>query len=199
MTATPAAQHTPTDRIDRSPLPAAEPPKPPSAARWLGGVTAIALAALGVAALRDAAVAAGWLPGPTWTVQALDLVDGLGPSRWQLVAGPIACLLGIGFIVAAIPSRRRRWYTLQTGQGIYLRPADVARLASVTAQDVDGVTQASSVSGRQRLTVRIECTAPQETAADIAHAVQVAVDERLSVLRPTPRTRVQLTHGRSAR
>ncbi len=155
---------------------------------------AIALAALGVAALRDAGVAAGWLDGPAWTVQVLDLLDGLGPSRWQLVAGPIACLLGIGLIVAAISSRRR-WYTFQTGQGIYLRPADIARLASVTAQDVDGVTRASSVSGRQRLTVRIECAAPPEPAAEIAHAVRLAVDERVAPIRPTPRTRVRLTRS----
>lgn len=137
MTSTPTAPEAPVDRIERSPLPAAEPPKSLTTTRWLGGVMAIALAALGVAALRDAGVAAGWLDGPAWTVQVLDLLDGLGPSRWQLVAGPIACLLGIGLIVAAISSRRR-WYTFQTGQGIYLRPADIARLASVTAQDVDG-------------------------------------------------------------
>ncbi len=196
MTAAGTAPTAPLNRTERSPLPAADPPKRLGATHWLGGVMAAALAALGVAALRDAAVAADWLPGPAWTVQALDLVDGLGPSRWQLLAGPIAVLLGIGFIVAALSLRRRRWFTLGTGSGLYLDPGDVARLATATAQDVDGVVGASSACRGGRLSVRIESIAGPESVRGIAEAVRVAVDERMSVLRPTLRTQVHYTKGR---
>ena len=196
MTAAGTAPTAPLNRTERSPLPPADPPKRLGATPWLGGVMAAALAAVGVVALRDAAVAAGWLPGPAWTVQSLDLMDGLGPSSWQLLAGPIAILLGIGVIVAALSLRRRRWFALGTRSGIYLGPGGVARLATATAQDVDGVVRASSACRWGRLTVRIESIAGPETVRGVAEAVRVAVDERMSILRPTLRTQVRQVKGR---
>ena len=150
--------------------------------------------ALGVAAVRDAVVTLGWVSGSPWSTPVLDALDaGVTRSPVVVVVGVVVALVGLWVLLRAVSRRPRTEVSLGEGIHAWLAPQHVARVAALTASDVDGVVSARARPGRGRraLTVRVVATEP--AAAAVKASVRTAVDEALAGLDPTPRVRVRVS------
>ncbi|MFI2105316.1 DUF6286 domain-containing protein [Isoptericola sp. NPDC019693] len=178
-------------RGTRVPVPAAPGYRSGTSARAAGVVVALVLIACGVAAAQEALAArslAGLTPEDGWVRQAVLAVEGstLGPAA--VLAGVVAALVGIVVLVAAWRGNPRA-ARLRDAPAVELRPRDVARLSSATAQDVDGVLAATSTASRRTVVVRVTSTGDATVPGEVAHAVQA----RVAALDPTPQVRVRVT------
>jgi hypothetical protein len=93
----------------------------------------------------------------------------------------------VWLIVTALRPRSRKTLPVTSATGIFLRAADVARLASAAADDVDGVLAASSIASRRKVSVTVESDRDQ-----VADLVRDAVTERLSALQKPPPVKVRV-------
>lgn len=148
---------------------------------------AVLLTAIGLVLLHDAVAASDSRPGRTWIAAIFDAFDGLTAEWWMIPLGLVVALIGVWLIVTALRPRSRKTLAVTSATGIFLRTADVARLASAAADDVDGVLAASSVASRRKVTVTVESDRDQ-----VADLVRDAVTERLSALQKPPPVRVRV-------
>lgn len=158
------------------------------AAGLVGVLVALIFLGLAVVGIRDALTAAGAFSGQLWTARAADAFDGLARADWMIPAGVVAILIGLWWVLAALKPRRRTGLNLGESGLVWTRPRDVARLAAATAEDVDGVTDASSSASRRTVTVRVQTTVTDTRAFEERIAATVA--ERLSALEPMPKIKV---------
>lgn len=172
---------------ERVPVRAARTPVGTGAVQVVGIVLAVLLTALGVAAVRDALLATGVIDGSPWLLGAVGRLDGLRPAGWALAVAVLLVLVGGWLVLAGLRPRPRTGLALRAGTGVFLRPAGVSRLASAAAEDVDGVLDSSTSTGRRSVSVTITTTGDASTQA----AVRTAVTRRLSHLDPTPTVRVR--------
>jgi hypothetical protein len=150
----------------------------------VGVVLALAVIAIGLVAVRDAAVAAGWAPGRQWIPMAVDAVDGLAPASWMAIAAFAVAILGLLMIAVALAPRRRTAVPLTAGGAVFLRRADVATIAASAAADVPGVLRARARLGRRRVVIRAAVT----SAVDgVSAAVSSSVHAELAVLQRVPK------------
>ncbi len=150
----------------------------------VGPLLALLLTGVGVVLLHDAIARADTNPGRTWIAAALDGVNGLTAQWWMIPLGVVIALLGVWLIITGLRPRSRKTLAVTSATGIFLRTADVARLASAAADDVDGVVAASSVASRRKVTVTVESDRDQ-----VADLVRDTVTERLAPLKkPLPVT-----------
>lgn len=96
-------------------------------------------------------------------------------------------LLGLWLLVAALRPRPRRMVAVQADTGVFMRPADTARLARSVASRVDGVSEAHASANRRSVTIRAEAINTDTTA--VKAAIEQAVNDRLSVLVSPPKIR----------
>lgn len=147
-------------------------------------VLAILLAALGVVAVRDAAVGLGWASGSTW-LPAAAAVDGVEPAGWMAVAGVAVLLVGLVLTATALAPRRRTAVAVAAQTPMYLTVDGVAALASAAARDVAGVVDARASASRRRVVVR--CRVTRDDADAMRRSITDAVTRRLAVLQSPPR------------
>ena len=83
--------------------------------------------------------------------------------------------------------------TLAASTGVFMKPADVARLAVAAADQVDGVQDAKASASRGKVSLRIVGTG----SSAIAGEVKQAVTERLAALDPPVKVSVRATGGSS--
>ncbi|MGI8578685.1 MAG: DUF6286 domain-containing protein [Nocardioidaceae bacterium] len=160
------------------------------AAGPVGILIALVLIAVGVVGIRDALTAAGAFSGQLWTARAADTLDGLARADWMIPAGVVAILIGLWWLFAALKPRRRTGLQLGDSGLVWIRPRDVARVASTAAEDVDGITSAHSSASRRGVNVSVETTAT--TASEIERRVTETVAERLSAVDPSPKIKVNV-------
>lgn len=182
-------EHAP--RAERT-TPAVDAPSgaPPAAAT--GVAIALVVVALGVVAVRDALVALGWVPGPSWLEPVAGLVaDGVGRDAWVLLVAVLVALLGAWLVRRALGRRPRTAVSLGDGTNAWLEPRDVARVADLAASDVDGVVTVRSRAARRSVALKVTVV---DTAAEGARsAVQDAVRDALEGLDPAPRVSVKVS------
>jgi hypothetical protein len=154
---------------------------------FVGPVMAVLLTAIGVVLLHDAIAESDSKPGRTWITAIIDGLDGLTAEWWMIPAGLAVALIGVWLIVTALRPRSRKTLAVTSATGIFLRTADIARLASAAADDVDGVLSARAVASRRRITVTVESDRNQ-----VADPVRDAVNERLSALQTPPPVNVRV-------
>ncbi|MGI8457055.1 MAG: DUF6286 domain-containing protein [Propionibacteriaceae bacterium] len=150
--------------------------------------------------LLGTAVVAGWAAVQTMaTGSPLVLVAVVGrwltatpwASVWILLIGIAITLLGLWWVVLAlkpgpsnaVPVSSVPNPQVKDGATVLTRSA-LARLASVTATDIDGVDQVSSTIGRRRVSLRIDTTL--HDAASLSQTVRAAVTDRLGSCGVTP-------------
>lgn len=150
---------------------------------------AVLVMALGVVGVRDALVAAGALGGSLLTARTADAIDGLGPEGWMLPVGVVLALVGMWWVLAALRPRRRTELPLSSHVSVWTRPADVARLATATTDDIPGVTKAGTTATRRRVTVRVQTSLTDTT--EVHEQISEAVTARLSALSTSPRVVVR--------
>jgi hypothetical protein len=175
MTSAPARQH----------VRAAAPPRAAAGASYLAVPTALVLGAVGVVAVRDTAVAAGWLSGQSWIYRAIAAVDGWTPTAWLQPLGIIAAFLGIGLVVIALKPRRVTAEPIGTDTGVFIGLGDIAKVATAAADDVAGVLDARSSATRRKVVIR--CTVTGDTGGEIERRISDAASAALQPLRHTPR------------
>jgi len=178
----------PTTRLQPAKLPTG-----PGTIGWLGPVLALLLVGVGVLVGQDAWVR---LRGgsTTWLGSATSALDGLAPSAAVAAVGVVVALVGLWSVVAALRPRTRDALPLGGTSGAHLRTADVARLASAAADQVDGVLRTRSSAGRRSVTVDVTTTAARGGAADgVADRVRTSVEHALRALESPPRIKVRTT------
>ena len=138
-------------------------------------------------ALRDAALALGWIRGGPWLPPALRAIAELRPAWWLTPAGAALAVLGVALCVVACAPRRRTACPLTAATAVYLRGADVAIVAATAARDVPGLLNCRAKSTRRAVTLRCRITGGQ-----LGDDIRAAVSEQLQRLDPAPRVAVRL-------
>lgn len=180
-----------------APLSAAKTPVGVGAAARVGVVVAVLVLALGALGIVEALLGAGVISGASWVGQGATRVNGLTAAAWCVPVGVGLVLLGLWLLVAAVRPRPRRVVAVTATTGVYLRPADVARLAGAVASRVDGVSDAKATATRRKVTIEAE-TIIADTST-VGSAIETAVSDRLRPLASPPRVqaKVRAEGGRS--
>ena len=160
-----------------------------AAASRVAVLLAVVLAAAGCVGIRDVLVGVGWLSGVQWTPTVIDALDGVAPSTGLSAAGAVVGLIGIALMVLAVLPRRRTAFPLSAATAVYLRRADIPKLASAAALDVPGVLQARTNASRTKAVVRCRVTGQTE---ELRKAVADAVARELGELQTPPRVVVRI-------
>lgn len=166
----------------------AGPPRAVAPPSRVAVILALLLIAVGVVAMRDAALAAGWLSGQPWIPPALRAVDGLRPGAWTGPAGIVVAVLGAALVVIGIAPRRVTARTIDAATSVYLTDSDVRHLVNTRAADVAGVLRASTSAKRRRVIVRCVVTGGD---TDVREHVADEVTRALAPLRTPPRVIVR--------
>lgn len=175
----------------RAPVKAARVRRSAAVPRTAAIVLGIVLVGLAVVAGQEAAATSGMVSGMSpedgWVTTAAQGLDGAAVGTNALLAGAVALVVGLLLLWAAWHSGPR-YVRLQPAPAVVLRPNDVARLASSTAADVDGVLGASSTASARRVTVRVSSTGAENVPGD----VERAVTRRLGLLERPPSVHVRV-------
>lgn len=174
-----------TQTSQRASLAPARPPIGAGLPVIAGVLVALAALALGVAAVRDALIAADLVGGDSLTSVAVDAVDGLSAADWMVPVGIAVALAGLWLIAASLWRRSWRAAALSAETGVFVSRRAIERVAAATARDVPGVVDASAQSHRTWVLVRVGTDGERSTEA----GVRAAVAERLEALDPPPAVR----------
>lgn len=159
----------------------------------LGVVLAILVIGLGVVAIHDAAVAAGWLDGPAWVAEAAAWVGALTRSLATALLSLLALAVGLWLLAASLRPRPRSAVPLRAQSLVYVTSGDAARLAVQAADRVDGVLDARVSGSPKALTVRVQTTGSKE----VDQRVQGAVQRSLAAFEAPPSVTVRSTRRTS--
>lgn len=164
------------------------------AAAVVGMLLALVLIGAGVVGIREALLGAGAISGPHWAANAAAAIDGLAPETWMVPAGVGAMFVGIWWVLAALMPRRHTELALQSADGVWMRPAGLARMARATADCIAGTTTARAKTRRRRVVVTI--TATDKEAQELRVQVAEAVAARLASVtrRYSVTVKVKTTH-----
>lgn len=170
-----------------APLKAAKSPVSSALIAAVGIVLALGLTAVGVAAVRDALVYAGLVDGTPLLSSAARAVNGTTTSTWLVPVAVVLAVLGLWLLTLALKPRRSTTVALSASTGVVLRRKDVARVAQIAAEHVDGVEHASASSTKRAVTIRLTDTGDP----NIAEQVQHAVTNKLTALENPPTVKVR--------
>ncbi len=157
-----------------------------------GLLMAIVLLAVAVVFIHDALVGAGAVSGTAWLAWFAEKANVISASSpWMLWAGPLAVVIGLVLVIAALKPRKSTHWAVGD-QGVFIGRGDAARLAANAAHSTPAVVDAqASVSGRSTLRVTA-ATISTDTAA-VTRQVDEAVRQRLAPLTPGPSVRSRVT------
>lgn len=173
-----------------SPTPAKAPAASPATV-ITGILLALVLLDVAVVFLRDALLAAGALTGTpwlSWFAGKAELISSSSP--WMVWAGPLAVVVGLVLVVAALKPRKATHWAAQE-PGVFVGRNDAARLVANAAHESTSVVAArADVTGRRALRVTARTVATDTSG--VTQDVDRAVTHRLAALSPAPsiRTRV---------
>lgn len=183
----PAGTHEPSQETLGAP--GARPPVLAPRAALPSALLALALVGVGVVAVRDALVWTGALGGTPWLTSTADAVSGATPSPVVLVGGVVAVLLGLWFVVAALRPRPHPFLPVTAGSDVWMRSADVARVARTAASRTGGVSQVATSTSRRSVTVAVT---GRTGTSDLEGPVRTHVEAALAPLAAPPRVRVRM-------
>lgn len=173
---------------------AGRPPVAAPAAGYVGTLLALLMLGVGAVALRDFAVAMGWLSGSRWTTAAIGTLDGLTCQGWMVPLGIVLALLGLWFSNAALRPRRRTGVAVPAASSVWIAPAELARLAAAAAETVPGVLGSRASANLRRINVTADVTAADDPA--LKSAITTAIGEAVKGwTATTPRIKVRTRTG----
>ncbi len=173
--------------VDHPALPApGRSPVAAATARYVAVALALVVMCGGVVSLREAGVELGWVRGTPWIGAAVSALNGLRSQWWMVPAGAAALVLGVWLVFVALRPRRKTVVAVDAAGSVWMRPRDVARLASHAASCVPGVEVLNSAATRRKITMYVGLTG---TESDVAAkgAIAAAVGSATEILVPTPR------------
>lgn len=166
-------------------------PAAAATARYVAVALALIVMFVGVVSLREAGVVLGWVGGTPWIGTAIAALNGLRSQWWMVPAGVGALLLGLWLVFVALRPRRKTVVAVDAAGSVWMRPRDVARLATHAASCVPGVEVLNSAATRRKVTMYVGITGIEsDTAAK--GAVAAAVGSATEILIPTPKIVVRI-------
>lgn len=185
MSTPPTPEH-PT--LTPAPAPAASP-----RARWWTILLGVVLLGLGAVAVHDLVVVRGSLHADPWLSPAYEWLANVHYAGWVLPAAIGSLILALVLFLATVRPRTRTHLTFVTSDAIYARPVDVARLGTAAAQRIGGVSRASTVATRKRITVTAVSSAGDAAErAAVTAEVRNIVEPLAALLDPAPRLVVRV-------
>lgn len=125
-------------------------------ARYVAVALALVVMLGGAVSLREAGIELGWVDGAPWIGAAITALNGLRSQWWMVPAGAVALILGLWLVVVAVRPRRKTVVAVDAAGSVWMRPRDVARLASHAASCVPGVEVLNSAATRRKVTMYVE-------------------------------------------
>lgn len=175
------------------PLPPGPVPRGVSLSAFYGGVVAVLVVALGLAAICEAVLTWGLVEGtrPTaWLTDTIDVIEPVQPVFWISVALVVGGLL---IFFTALRRRPVRAYQLKASTGVYLRHIDAAHLLEHDLHLLPGVVGVRVTAKAKKLVVQVKSTGAQETS----DTVRRAVEQRLAALQSPPTVRYETAVARA--
>jgi len=166
-------------------------PVAPAAARRIAVLLALIVLIVGVMALREAGVVLGWVHGTPWVGTSVAAVNGLHSRWWMIPAGAGAAVVGGWLMFIALWPRRKTVVAVDAAGSVWMRPRDVARLASHAASSVAGVEVLHAEATRRKVVLYVGLTGADSDAA-AKGAITAAVGSATEILLPPPRIAVRI-------
>lgn len=160
-------------------------------ARYVAVALALVVMLGGVVSLREAGIELGWVDGTPWIGAAITALNGLRSQWWMVPAGAVALILGLWLVVVAVRPRRKTVVAVDAAGSVWMRPRDVARLASHAASCVPGVEVLNSAATRRKVTMYVGITGIESDAA-AKGSIAAAVGSATEILIPTPKIVVRI-------
>ncbi|HIW96468.1 MAG TPA: hypothetical protein H9867_08340 [Candidatus Corynebacterium gallistercoris] len=139
------AEHDQLEEFTRGKDPVASPK-----ARWFAVFIGLLLIAGCVIAARDLLIRHDHVTGEEFIAPALNWLDGLDITGFAIPVAVVAGIIALLLLILVVAPRRRTHVAVSP---MWLRPVDMARVATATARSVQGVINAHSVSTRKKITV----------------------------------------------
>lgn len=160
-------------------------------ARCIAVALALIVLAVGVVALRDAGVELGFVAGTPWIATAATGLNGLRSQWWMVPVGAGVVAIGVWLVVMALLPRRKTVVAVDAAGSVWMRPRDVARLASYAACSVPGVEVLNAAATRRKVTLYVGLTGVDSEIATKG-AIAAVVGSATEILIPTPRITVRI-------
>ncbi|MHA3021339.1 DUF6286 domain-containing protein [Mycobacterium sp. BMJ-28] len=185
-----------TDDTARRPVPGPV-PVATAGARYVGVALALISLVAGVVALREAGVVLGWVAGTPWIGTAVNAIHGVHSQWWMMPAGAGVLAIGAWLVFSALRPRRKTAVAVDATGSVWMRPRDVARLASHAAASVPGVEVLRSEATRRKVTLYVGLVGV-ESDAGTKGSIAAAVGSATEILSPPPRIAVRIGTSGSA-
>lgn len=128
-------------------------------------------------AIHDAVVAKEHIGGPSLFGAAAHALGHMEYGSWVLPVGIALTVVGLITMIGALLPAALRYLPLRSTAALWMRPVDVCRLCTRAAQDVAGVTRASTTTNGKKVTVSIYTAGPAPD--EVVEAVRSAVTAQL--------------------
>lgn len=119
-------------------------------ARWFSVIIGLLLIAGCVLTVRDLLIRHDNLTGQEFIGPVLDSLDGFNLAGIAIPVAVVAGVIALVLLIFVVTPRPRTHIAVSP---MWLRPVDIARVATATARSVQGVINAHSVCTRKKLTV----------------------------------------------
>lgn len=156
-----------------SPIPTSRP-----AARAVALLLGVSLLALAVVGIWELLVRVDVVGGGSPIAGTVRRFAEVGWQDWYPVIGVLCVVLGVVFVVRAFLPLRHDHLRVRADSSVWIRPADLGRLATARANRVRGVLRSRALCNRRRLVVRAFAggTDRDEIIANIEASIRPVLD-----------------------
>ncbi|MCK7637502.1 DUF6286 domain-containing protein [Corynebacterium pygosceleis] len=138
-------------------------------ARYLAILLGLLLLAAAAVAGRDLYIRYTDVEWQPWVSTATEWIGGLSYRNWMLPAGIAALIVGLLLLWASIRPRTKTHRELTSPVAVWMRPVDVARMCTASAQQVPGVMAAHTVAKKRSIDVTVIGNPGDERLRDELH------------------------------
>ncbi|MEZ2121705.1 DUF6286 domain-containing protein [Corynebacterium sp. CCM 9203] len=124
-------------------------------ARYLAILLGVLLIAAAAVAGRDLYIRYTDIDWQPWISTATDWIGHLTYRSWMLPAGIATLILGLLLLWASLRPRTKTHRELDSAVAVWMRPVDVARMCTASAQRIPGVMAAHTVAKKRSINVTV--------------------------------------------
>lgn len=164
-------------------------PKASPIARTLAVILGVLLLALAGVVTREIFVVLPNQDQQSWITPITEFFGQDELPEWIVWAGVGAIAVGVLLLIVAFKPRERTHRAIKSDAPVWMRPVDIARISSATAQQLPGARSAHSKLAGKKLKVVVEGDANDSS---LAERVEQALTTKLSYLHEQPRIEVHV-------